>query len=95
LEKLGPGAQQYLAYAYVKAGRRAEAERLAIANEGFPFRAAIIHAALGDKEGAFDALERMAVSEPQRLGLTLMFPELTELRGDPRYESLRKKLRLE
>jgi tetratricopeptide (TPR) repeat protein len=94
LEKSGPGTQQYLAYALVKAGRRAEAERLAAANRGFPFREAIIYAALGDKDRSFEALERMAVSEPQRLGLTLVFPEIATLRDDPRYAALRKKLRL-
>lgn len=94
LEKQGPGAQQYLAFAFVKAGRRAEAERLAAANREFPFREAIIYAALGDKDRSFEALERMAVNEPQRLGLTLMFPEIATLRDDPRYAALRKKLRL-
>ena len=78
----------------MKAGRRAEAERLAAANREFPFREAIIYAALGDKDRSFEALERMAVNEPQRLGLTLMFPEIATLRDDPRYAALRKKLRL-
>ena len=36
----------------------------------------------------------MAIDEPQRLGLTLLFPELTTLRGDPRFDALRRKLRL-
>jgi tetratricopeptide (TPR) repeat protein len=94
LQKQGPGAQQYLAHAYVRAGRHAEAERLAAANRGFPFREAIIYAALGDKDRSFDALQRMAATEPQRLGLALMFPEIAVLRDDPRYAALRRKLRL-
>jgi TolB-like protein/Flp pilus assembly protein TadD len=95
LERAGlPGLDQYLAFAYVKAGRRVDAEKVALANRGYPFREAIIYAALGNRDRSFEALERMAVSEPQRLGLTLRFPELSELRDDPRFDALRKKLRL-
>ena len=94
LEGRGPGMQQFLAQAYVFAGRRADAEALAAANRGYPFREAIIHAALGDKDRSFAALERMSVSEPQRLPIVLVQPEVKELRGDPRFAALRKKLKL-
>jgi eukaryotic-like serine/threonine-protein kinase len=94
LEGRGPGAQQFLAEAYVFAGRRADAEALAAANRGYPFREAIIYAALGDKDRAFEALERMRVSEPQRLPIVLVQPEMKGLRGDPRFAALRKKLKL-
>ena len=94
LEGRGPGNQQFLAQAYVFAGRRADAEKLAVANRGYPFREAIIYAALGDKDRSFEALEQMGVREPQRLPIVLMQPELNGLRGDPRFEALRKKLKL-
>ena len=95
LEGRGAGGQQFLAQAYVLAGRRTDAEKLAAANRGYPFREAIIYAALGDKDRAFEALERMRISEPQRLPIVLVQPEITEgLREDPRFEALRKKLKL-
>jgi eukaryotic-like serine/threonine-protein kinase len=94
LEGAGPGGQQFLAQAYVLAGRRPDAERLAAANRGYPFREAIIHAALGNRDRSFEALERMRVSEPQRLPIVLVQPEMAGLRGDPRFETLRRKLKL-
>jgi tetratricopeptide (TPR) repeat protein len=94
LEGRGPGVQQFLAQAYVLAGRRADAEALAAANRGYPFREAIIYAALGDKDRSFEALERMRVSEPQRLPILLVQPEMQRLRADPRFAALRKKLKL-
>ena len=94
LEEHEPGTQQFLAQAYVLAGRRADAETLAAANRGYPFREAIIYAALRDKDRAFEALERMRVSEPQRLPIVLVQPELERLRGDPRFKALQKTLKL-
>jgi tetratricopeptide (TPR) repeat protein len=88
------GVPQYHAYAYVKAGRRAEAERLAAENEQYPYRATIIYAALGDIDRAFDALERTAEREPQRVPLLLTWPEMAALRGDPRFEAIKKRFGL-
>jgi TolB-like protein/tRNA A-37 threonylcarbamoyl transferase component Bud32/Flp pilus assembly protein TadD len=90
--KDGPG-RHWMAYAYVMAGRRAEVERMAAAND-HPFRLAIIHAALGDKDRAFEALDRAADILPQRVGLLLMHPEMAPLRGDPRFAAVRRKLGL-
>jgi tetratricopeptide (TPR) repeat protein len=79
-----------LALAYVMLGRRAEAEQVAAEHtDGPPSVLAEIYAALGDKDRAFDALERMAVVEPQRLPIMLMYPEMAGLRGDPRLAALR------
>ncbi len=89
-----PGNAAWLGYAYVRAGRRADAEKLAVVHRGFPFRAAHINAALGDKDQTFEALERMFTSEPQRLAVVLAVPEMALLHGDPRLAALRKKLRL-
>ena len=81
-------------YAYVRAGRRVDAERLAVVHHHFPFRAANIYAALGDKDRTFEALERMFTNEPQRLAGILVAPEMAPFRGDRRMAALRKKLRL-
>ena len=88
-----PGVQHWMAHAYVLAGRRAEVERLAAAHD-HPFRLAVIYAALGDKDRAFEALDRAAVSVPHRVGLLLRDPEMAALRGDPRFDAVRKKLGL-
>jgi len=84
----------WLAQAYVKTGRREEAETLAEEHEGDDLHVAIIYAALGDKDRAFEALERAALVEPHRVPRTLINPEMAVLRGDPRLAALRKKFRL-
>jgi serine/threonine protein kinase/tetratricopeptide (TPR) repeat protein len=88
------GAPHYKAYAYVKAGRRSDAERLAAENDQYPYRATIIYAALGDRDRAFEALERTAEREPQRVPLLLTWPEMAPLRDDPRFAAVRKRFGL-
>ena len=88
------GAPHYKAYAYVKAGRRSDAERLASENDQFAYRATIIYAALGDSDRAFEALERTAEREPQRVPLLLTWPELAALRSDPRFTAMQKRFGL-
>ena len=88
-----PGWQFWMAYAYVMAGRRAEVERMAAAHD-HPYRLAIIYAALGEKDRALLALDRAADILPQRVGLLLMDPEMASLRGDARFEAVRRKLGL-
>jgi tetratricopeptide (TPR) repeat protein len=79
-------------YVYAITGRRAEAAALAAQNAHLPNRVALIYAALGDKDRAFEALERLAVLNPRRAGAYLNYPELEALRGDPRVDALRRKL---
>jgi tetratricopeptide (TPR) repeat protein len=84
----------YRAQALIELGRRAEAERLAFENRGYPLRETVIYAALGDLDRAFEALERMAQVEPQRLPVHLTYPELERLRGDARLDRIRRQFRL-
>ena len=90
----------YLAYAYGKAGRRAEAEKLMsdaptlYLNKGFLFQYALAFAGLGDKEQTVEQLEGMANLGPVRLGRDLTYPEFAFVRGDPRVKALRKKVGL-
>ena len=42
----------------------------------------------------FEALDRAVVMVPQRVGLLLRDPEMAALRGDPRFDAVRKKLSL-
>jgi len=90
----GKGNYGWLGYAYAVAGRTAEAERLAAENPGFPARQVPIYAGLGDKDRAFEALERMLAAREPRVGIYLTYPELAVLRDDPRAAALRQKLRL-
>jgi len=83
-----------IAHAYVMTGRRVEAEKMAASNKGNPFAEAIIYAAVGDVDRTFEALERTAVSQPQRVGSLLIAPEMAVLRGDPRLAAFRKKVGL-
>jgi TolB-like protein/tetratricopeptide (TPR) repeat protein/tRNA A-37 threonylcarbamoyl transferase component Bud32 len=83
-----------LGRAYVMTGRRAEAEKLATEWEGYPYRVAVIAAALGDTERAIEALERTGLSEPHRIGRLLIEPELAPLHRDPRVAAIRKKFGL-
>ena len=82
-----------MAYAYVMAGRRVDVERFASVHK-HPFRLAVIYAALGDKDRAFEALDQAADILPQRVGLMLMNPEMAPLRGDARFAAIRRKLGL-
>ena len=59
-----------------------------------PIEQAAIFVALGDRDRAFEALERAIPLGPVRVGRDLTYPELAPLRGDPRVKTLRKKLGL-
>jgi TolB-like protein/tetratricopeptide (TPR) repeat protein len=81
---------RYLGYAYGRAGRREEVEKLAAVSRG-ALQQVLIFAGLGDRDGTLNALDRMTELGPVRVGLTLTLPELSFLRGDPRVKALRKK----
>jgi tetratricopeptide (TPR) repeat protein len=84
---------RFLGYAYGRAGRRAEAEKLAAISPG-ALQRVLIYAGLGDKDRTFEALARMADLGPVRVGRTLTFPELRVIHGDPRLRALRKRVGL-
>ena len=84
-----------LGYAYARAGRREDAERLAVATSSRnPFNHALIFAGLGDKDRTFEALARATSGGPVNIGRILTYPEFALLRGDPRVKALRKKVGL-
>ena len=60
------GSRGYLGYAYARAGRREEAEKLAM--DLAPQQRAVTLAGLGDKERTLEALDRMSVVGPVRMG---------------------------
>ena len=93
LEALGPGSILYLGYAYAKAGRREDAEKLA-SDSTLPNRQAIIYAGLGDKDRTLAALEKMALINDPRVDAYPYHVEFVFLRGDPRLNELRRKRHL-
>jgi hypothetical protein len=46
------------------------------------------------KERTFEALSRAAVAVPQRTAAVLAYPEMSLLRGDTRFDQLRKRFNL-
>jgi serine/threonine-protein kinase len=87
------GGQPWIAAAYVMAGRKAEVERWAAVHDE-PYRLALIHAALGNKDRTFEELNRAAETIPHRVSQLLAYPEMRLLRGDPRLAALRTALQL-
>jgi TolB-like protein len=83
--------QAYLGNALGRAGRREEAEKLALTWEKNPYQQALIYAGLGDKDRTFEALNRFAALGPVRVGRSLTYPEMALVRGDLRLKALRKK----
>jgi TolB-like protein len=91
----------YLAYAYARAGRREEAEKLMAEapilypNRHGGFQYALAFAGFGDKDRTIDQLEGWAGVGPVRMGFTLTAPEFAFVRADPRVKGLRKKVGLQ
>jgi TolB-like protein len=84
---------RYLGYAYGRAGRRMDVEKLAAVSRG-ALQQVLIYAGMGDRDGTVDALGRMAELGPSRVGLALATPELSFVRDDPRVKGLRRKVGL-
>jgi TolB-like protein/DNA-binding winged helix-turn-helix (wHTH) protein/Tfp pilus assembly protein PilF len=93
LEKL-EGRDNFLAYAYAKAGRRAEAEQIAAKHKDWPWLQALVYAGLGDKDKALAGLRKMAANKDPRAGIYPLYPEFAFLRGDPRLNEMRQELGL-
>jgi tetratricopeptide (TPR) repeat protein len=98
LWKRSPGQtwERWLARAYVMTGRQTELDRLiaAHAKDPDPYHLAIIYAGLGDKDRTFEALNRAADRDDVRAPAFLFSPETEFLRGDPRLDALKRKLKL-
>ena len=88
-----PQTRGLLGYAYARSGRTHEAKQMAVQAK-FPNERALIRVGLGDKDGAFEALDQMTALGAQRVGAYLNFPEFALLRGDPRLAGLRRSLGL-
>jgi TolB-like protein/Flp pilus assembly protein TadD len=86
------GNRGYLGYAYGRAGRRDEAEKMLVLIAPNPFNEALVFAGLGDKARTLEALDRMASLGPFRVGRDLRAPEFALVQDDPRMTALRQRV---
>ena len=88
------GGQRFIPWVDAIAGRRAEAEAGAATYARNHRISAMIFAALGDMDRAFEALGRLATIHPRRAAYYFFSPELSALRSDPRAAAFRQRLGL-
>jgi TolB-like protein/DNA-binding winged helix-turn-helix (wHTH) protein/Tfp pilus assembly protein PilF len=96
-----PGAQAGLAYAYALAGRKDEAQKILeelkeAAKQRYvsPFGFALIYMGLGDKDQAFECLNKTADEDPYRIAFIKADPRFDRLRSDPRFDALLRRMKL-
>ncbi|HEV8369889.1 MAG TPA: protein kinase [Pyrinomonadaceae bacterium] len=91
----------YLGYALAKSGKRKEAlavldEVLRLSHERYvpPYHIALIYAGLGDKDETMNWLERGYEQRDPKMVFLKVEPKWHELRDDPRFQALMKKVGL-
>lgn len=97
-----PWVLGHLGFTYAKLGRRddaikvvAELEQVPPGKPAYDFEIATIYAALGEKDTAFAALDRAEANQSQGLLWIKVDYRVDDLRADPRFGRLLKKLRLD
>lgn len=97
-----PGVKGMLGYAYAMAGKRAEAQKVLEELKGlsqgrfaFALPIARIHAALGEKEPAFEWLRKSCDERDSQIVWLKVDPTLDNLRSDPRYAEVLKEMGLQ
>jgi len=90
-----------LGHTFVMAGRRDEAQRvleemkqMAASRHVSPYHFAIIHAALGNRDEAFEELEQSYRARSEALVWLKVDPRLDMLRTDPRFIDLQRRVGL-
>jgi len=94
---LDPSAIDALDRAYAKSGARGFYSQSVVAFRQYPrpaFSRALDYAALGEKDRAFRALEEALRNHDLDVLMLQCSPELDGLRGDPRYQSLKRRIGL-
>ncbi len=97
-----PGILAVLGYTYAVSGKRREAQNILAEIESLwkrryfsPIDIALIHAGLGDKDGAFAWLTKAYDARDPQLIWVNVEPELKRLRTDPRFKDLLRRMGLE
>jgi TolB-like protein/DNA-binding winged helix-turn-helix (wHTH) protein/Tfp pilus assembly protein PilF len=89
-----PRDKVMVAVAYAFMGRRSEALQVLGSSRFIPSRAALVYLALGEKDKAFEILEK-AVDRPDPMMLDLKVePAFDSLHSDPRWEPLIRRLNI-
>jgi tetratricopeptide (TPR) repeat protein len=100
--EMNPGSPHILGHlgnTYARAGRAREAreclrkltDRTRDTNVG-TYEVAFIHAALGEKDAAFEWLEKAYAQRNQGLAFLKVDPTLDPLRSDPRFERILRRM---
>ena len=91
-----PELWMYLGYLYAVTGRRDEAAALAAEHPKMPIRQMLIYGGLRDQERAFETLDRAVTMNlnPWRAAAWMHRPEVKILRGDPRFQAIKRRLGL-
>ena len=99
LSKRAGRALSFLGYALAKNGKRAEAleivrelEEKYKRQEATVQNIAVVYAGLGDKDRAFEWLEKNFTEHSGELGRIRWYPQFKALRDDPRYKSLLQRM---
>ena len=85
----------YLGYTYAVAGRHRDARKLLATHPEGPGQRMLIHAGLGEREEAYQALLQLAERNPWRALTWMRRPEMSILHGDPRLVAIRARLGLD
>lgn len=101
LVDVNPSSLGYLGYVYAAAGKKAEAKKVleelkALSKQRYvsPYNIACIYAGLGDKDQAFEWLERAYQDRSFYMVLLKTEAVLDSLRPDPRFKDLLKRMNL-
>lgn len=91
----------HLGYAYAVAGKTDEARKVLdqlkeLAKQHYvsPFDFALLYMGLGDKDQAFEWLNKTFDENPYRLSFIKVNPRFDSLRSDPRFEDLLRRMKL-
>ena len=99
--KANPDSRALLAYAYGLAGKKSEARKILdelgdLSNQKYvsPFPLAVAYTGLGDKNRAFEALDKAYVDKSWGMGMLEVNAVFDPLRPDPRFAALLERLNL-
>ena len=99
LDEEDTSTECYLAYAFAKAGKRDEAEKIRKQLESTklyvsPAELATVYVGLGEKEQALSLLERAYAQHDLQLQYLGVDPHFDSLRSEPRFQELIRKVGL-
>lgn len=101
LEKDDPNWIASLGHAYAVTGNKRgvlktldELNTLAKQSEVSPYHLALVHAGLGEKDEAFESLEKAKVERSTLLAYLKMDPRFDSLRSDSRFQDLLRRMGL-